>query len=94
MLSRAGQKQRRLHEGGVGPRMLSPVGFMAGNLGHTLFACQLLTHSGLELLREAGHEVEWTGERETDPGDQEILRYANNLACWSLASLWVGIHSD
>lgn len=32
----------------------------------------------LESLREAGHEVEWTGEWETDPGDQEILRYAND----------------
>lgn len=31
----------------------------------------------MEPLREAGHDVEWTGDWESDPGDQEILRYAN-----------------
>ncbi|WP_022949720.1 DUF5615 family PIN-like protein [Methylohalobius crimeensis] len=30
----------------------------------------------LQVLREAGHDVVWTGEWDTDPGDQEILRYA------------------
>lgn len=27
-------------------------------------------------LREAGHDVVWTGDWESDPGDQEILKYA------------------
>lgn len=31
----------------------------------------------MEPLRKAAHDVEWTGDWERDPGDQEILRYAN-----------------
>lgn len=30
----------------------------------------------LPMLREAGHDVIWSGEWETDPGDQEILHQA------------------
>lgn len=30
----------------------------------------------LQVLRAAGHDVVWTGEWETDPGDKEILRQA------------------
>ena len=30
----------------------------------------------LQHLEDAGHEVIWTGEWGSDPGDQEILRYA------------------
>lgn len=29
-----------------------------------------------DLLREAGHDVVWTGDWQTDPGDQEILSNA------------------
>lgn len=32
----------------------------------------------LEPLREAGHDVEWTGDWKADPGDQEILEYAHD----------------
>lgn len=30
----------------------------------------------LQALRDAGHDVVWTGEWERDPGDKEILRQA------------------
>ena len=30
----------------------------------------------LQALREAGHDVVWTGEWDVDPGDQEILHQA------------------
>lgn len=30
-----------------------------------------------EPLQKAGHNVEWTGDWERDPGDREILEYAN-----------------
>lgn len=30
----------------------------------------------LPALREAGHDVVWTGEWDVDPGDQEILHQA------------------
>jgi predicted nuclease of predicted toxin-antitoxin system len=29
-------------------------------------------------LRELGHDVEWTGSWEQDPGDKAILAYANS----------------
>ena len=29
-------------------------------------------------LREAGHDVVWTGEWKRDPGDQEILKFAHD----------------
>jgi predicted nuclease of predicted toxin-antitoxin system len=31
----------------------------------------------LSVLRDAGHDVVWTGDWEKDPGDQEILRQAH-----------------
>lgn len=31
----------------------------------------------LEELRNAGHDVIWTGDWSTDPGDREILRFAH-----------------
>lgn len=30
-----------------------------------------------EELKEAGHDTEWTGAWETDPGDEKILAYAH-----------------
>lgn len=34
-----------------------------------------------EVLRTEGHEVQWAGEWEQDPGDEEILAYAYRAGC-------------
>lgn len=32
----------------------------------------------LQRLREAGYDVEWTGDWDVDPGDRKILRFAHD----------------
>lgn len=39
-----------------------------------LDAC--ISESTIQPLREAGHDVEWVGSWNRDPGDREILEYA------------------